>query len=77
VPLSLAGLRALQQVLALPQRDQLEIFRTLAYRARSEESMPSATDLRDRRFAAGLYCPHCDSTRVQRHGRYKYENRGL
>ena len=40
MPLSLAGREALKQVLALPESQQLEIFRTLAHRTHSPESMP-------------------------------------
>ena len=76
MPLSLAGMQALKRVLALPESQQLEIFRTLAYRTHSPESMPTVAEVRDQRFRAGVACPHCKSTRIHRHGKYRYENKG-
>ena len=75
MPLSLAGREVLKQVLALPESQQLEIFRTLAYRTHSEDSMPTVTEVRDQRFRTGTACPHCKSTRVHRHGKYHYEDK--
>ena len=73
MPLSLAGRKVLKQVLALPENRQLEIFRTLASRTHSRQSMPTGTEVREQRFRTDISCPHCKRTHVHRHGKYSYE----
>jgi hypothetical protein len=75
LPLSLEADRLFQRVMVLPPHEVAEFYQNLAHRVHPEDSMPSVDNFRDSGFEGGLFCPHCQSTRVHRHGRYHYTRR--
>ncbi|MDA8344972.1 MAG: IS1595 family transposase [Thermaerobacter sp.] len=70
--MAVPAVQQLAQVISqLPPLDQEFLYRRLERLLQPRLSPQVVVDFREKRFANGFSCPHCKSTHIHRHGKYK------